>query len=106
MPVKKRGLFNLSTPLQDVPRLWLRDIEPKIVRLDGCWLWMGTVDRNGYPIMTWLDPVTKQRESIMVHRYVANIFWDFLDKDQVRHTCEARNCLNPHHLFIRESKHA
>lgn len=100
--IKKRGLFNLETPLGGVPRLWLRDIEPKIIRegFGGCWIWTGTIDRSGYGILKWTEG--DKRVSVMVHRYVASMFWEFPEAARVRQKCFVRNCLNPHHIYVKE----
>lgn len=60
---------------------------------NGCWLWQGELNRNGYG-RVWHKGVRH-----MVHRFV----WRWLNKplsdDQVLdHICRNRNCCNPTHL--------
>lgn len=91
---KKRTLFNRNSKLVDVPQEWLRWIEPKIKigAFAPCWIWIGAMERNGYPIMNVDGSV------VMVARYVASMFWDFPKSAYVVHSCRARNCVNPNHL--------
>jgi hypothetical protein len=61
---------------------------------NGCWLWIGGLDRKGYGKFH----VTKKREA-RAHRwcfeYVLGSIPEGLDLD---HTCRNRRCVNPSHL--------
>ena len=95
-------MINGATPIKDVPREWLRYVEPYIERnLGPCWIWVGALDRQGYPkISIAKDLVTGKASTVMVHRYVAGMFWDFPKKYYVTQSCGVRNCVNPNHLII------
>ncbi len=93
---KKRALINMHTRFENIPKEWLNQIEPFVVRgpFLPCWVWCGALDRNGYPIKN-VDGVM-----VMVHRYVAKIFYDFPDNWYVKRECNVQNCVNPNHLVI------
>lgn len=101
---QRRIPFNPAhTALDEIPREWLRDIEPRVNRVgfNDCWIWEGPIDDNGYPYYTMLDPlVAGRRIKIMVHIQVARMFWNFPENYYVRHSCDVRNCIKPHHLYI------
>lgn len=63
---------------------------------DGCWLWSGTVDREGYGKVS--DPVG--RGTIGAHR--ASWFWTHGELPEeglhLDHLCKVRNCVRPDHL--------
>jgi len=94
--IKRRALFNIHTQLENVPKEWLNHVEPHVVRgaFLPCWVWAGACDRNGYPIMRVDDGM------VMVHRFVAGLFWTFDKSYYVRRTCKVNNCVNPNHLHI------
>lgn len=66
---------------------------------NGCWLWTGTVDHDGYGIFTGnYDGLVYRR----AHRYS----WAFHAKGQVPegmfvcHSCDTPGCVNPDHLWL------
>lgn len=97
-------LFYEFTPLQEVPKEWLQDIEPLIVRNQrdwpGCWIWQGPIDKDGRPVINFTDFLTKKRKQVRVARMVMKIFWEFEEYYNVRHSCGNLQCLNPHHLKL------
>lgn len=100
MLIKRRPLINLLTQFGNVPKEWLNHIEPKIVRgpFLPCWVWSGALDRNGYPTFY------VEGDMVMAHRYVAKLFYIFPDEWYVTQSCNVRNCLNPTHIVIKETK--
>lgn len=97
-------LFYEFTPLNKIPREWMQDIEPLIVRdipdWPGCWIWQGVRDAKGHPIITFTDYATKKRRMVRAARMVMKIFYEFEDHLDVVHSCGNFSCLNPHHLKI------
>lgn len=106
MIVRKRPIFNLRTSLENIPREWLVHVEPYVMRGSWlpCWVWMGGTDRNGYPVMNVRDSDGK-RKKIMVHRYVAGMFFEFNPALTVRRTCNTLNCVNPAHIQVTRRHH-
>ena len=80
--------------------------EPLIVRFmrsvnktDTCWLWTGSIGKNGYGILSQKDKDLWGTRA--VHR------WSYIyhkgkiaDNLMVRHTCDIRHCVNPAHLTL------
>jgi hypothetical protein len=93
----RRPIIDMDTRLRDMPLDWLRYVEPKIMRGPylPCWIWTGSVDKNGYPFIR--DPHLKK--IVMCHIWVARMFYDF-EGEYVTRTCSRRNCVNPNHLLV------
>jgi hypothetical protein len=62
---------------------------------NGCWLWTGTTDQDGYGI------INSQNKNIRAHRWAAK-YLKGLDIDGlcVCHTCDTPSCVNPDHLWV------
>ncbi len=92
----KRPLIEMSSRLQDIPELWLKIIEPKIMRGPylPCWVWTGAMDDDGFSIIN----APGLRKNYKGHRFVAELFWEFPQTFYVAHTCQRPNCLYPAHL--------
>lgn len=59
----------------------------------GCWIWMGSLNRNGYGRYI-LGGRTR-----VVHRLIWILLGKPLsDKEVLDHLCRVRCCCNPHHL--------
>lgn len=99
--IKRRALFNALTKLENIPKEWLNHVEPHVVRgaFLPCWVWAGACDRNGYPIMRVDGSI------VMVHRFVASLFWTFDKGHYVKRTCNVNNCVNPNHLVVTGKHH-
>lgn len=97
---KRRPIFNMITRLENVPKEWLNHVEPKIMRgpFLPCWVWTGALDRNGYPVMQF------EGQTIMMHRFVAKIFYNFPDSWYVTRSCNVQNCLNPAHIVVKPTR--
>ena len=60
---------------------------------DGCWLWMGATDGNGYGL-SWLG-----RHSGRAHRIVYTVYKGEIPAGmQLDHLCRNRACVKPEHL--------
>lgn len=99
----KRPLINLDSKLRDMPAAFARDVLPHLTwyGFEPCWIWFGSVDFRGYPIMrrTRQDG-SKKLEQFMMRRLVASMFWQFPDDAVIKLSCENINCLNPNHLVV------
>ena len=99
VPVKRRPFFNPAA-LGNIPREWLRFVEPYVVRgaFLPCWIWAGQIDSRGYPRLHYRDPRTGKSKYLYVHRLVVTMFWDVPQRWYVRRSCQTLNCVNPHHM--------
>lgn len=76
-------------------RLW----EKVKVQSNGCWLWMGATDTQGYGCMR-VDNDFGLQESMRVHRVSYLAFrGEIPDGMSVLHHCDTPRCVNPEHLF-------
>jgi hypothetical protein len=98
--VKIRPFFR-SEHLDNIPREWLRFVEPHVVRgaFLPCWIWAGNIDEHGYPRLHYRDPSTRKSKYIYVHRLIVRMFWDVPERWYVKRRCDTVNCVNPHHLI-------
>ena len=61
----------------------------------GCWIWTGSVDRDGYGL------IRAGRKTLRAHRVsmLVNKQTDPIGR-HVLHCCDVPSCVNPDHLFI------
>lgn len=65
---------------------------------DGCWLWSGQLDRDGYG-RVYVAQQGRPPKTIMAHRYVyLSLSEPIPDGLQLDHLCRVRACVNPAHL--------
>lgn len=71
----------------------LQVVEDKyFVAPDGCWLWLGSIDRDGYGN-------AKTRYGRAAHRLTYQAYvGDIPEGMQLDHLCRQRSCVNPYHL--------
>jgi hypothetical protein len=98
----KRPLIEMSSRLQDIPELWLKLVEPYIMRGPylPCWIWTGGMDDEGFALVRH----TALKRTYKGHRFVAELFWDYPKNFYIGHTCQRPNCLYPGHLVPQSSK--
>lgn len=61
---------------------------------DACWMWLQSVDRNGYGRTFWDGRCTQ------AHRIAWQIINGPIPKGiQILHTCDNSSCVNPTHLY-------
>lgn len=64
--------------------------------LTGCWLWVKTLNINGYGVYS--DPRPKMHY-VSAHRRSYELFIGDLDSNlTIDHLCSVRRCINPDHL--------
>lgn len=103
---KKRPLLTLDSKLRDIPAAMCRDVLPHVTwyGFEPCWIWFGSVARNGSPIIRRKNPTTGKVEQFSVRRLVASYFWEFGDDIFCRLSCENMNCVNPAHIVLTGDK--
>ena len=75
--------------------IWQKLKSHRVVKPDGCWVWDGCKDKDGYGKITW------NKRYYRVHILVAELtFNDFKSWLCVCHTCDNPKCFNPEHLFM------
>ena len=66
----------------------------KISSKEGCWLWLGYKNEDGYGIFRY------GKRMIGAHRVSWVLFKKNIEKgNQINHICDVRNCVNPEHLY-------
>jgi hypothetical protein len=66
------------------------------IRIDGCWRWLGGVDKDGYGIAKFIG-----NRRVRVHRAAYQIFNGKIPHGMmVCHSCDTPGCVNPEHLFV------
>lgn len=72
---------------------WLR--ENVRVNEDGCRIWAGTFQRDGYPIVGW------QYSKVSARRLLMQLLGHDIDRSKVVfNVCGDRRCMNPAHLRV------
>lgn len=67
----------------------------KVVREEGCWKWIASIDNCGYGI------IGIGQKLFRAHRVSWVLHNGEIPADQhVLHTCDTRSCCNPAHLFL------
>lgn len=68
----------------------------KVQKTEGCWLWTGAINTNGYPALT--EPGHRGRQ-VRAHRYAYELLVGPIPEGmQIDHLCEVKRCVNPQHL--------
>lgn len=66
-------------------------LENVMVDHDGCWIWLGQKNNNGYGVSSWA----------LVHRMAFICTVGMIPKDMtLDHLCRRKACLNPNHLEV------
>lgn len=83
-----------------LPPIEVREVLEKIDRSQGdCWLWTGSIDKDGYGVQRWAYPDGRPKNNRPAHQVVweiANGRWFPLGEWDHWRTCQ-RRCVNPYH---------
>ena len=68
------------------------------IPFSGCWIWLGTIDKDGYGRM--IGSTNGIREFQFAHRASYEHHKNKIKNDkQICHTCDIPSCINPAHLY-------
>ena len=66
--------------------------------MSGCWIWIGSLNKNGYAQMS---APHADESPLRAHVVSYKLFKGKIKKGlDVRHTCDLRCCVNPDHLLV------
>jgi hypothetical protein len=87
-------------PALPLPPIEVREVLGKIDRSQGdCWLWTGSIDKDGYGVQRWAYPDGRPKNNRPAHQVVweiANGRWFPVGEWDHRRSCP-RHCVNPYH---------
>jgi hypothetical protein len=83
--------YGVKTPIKGIAKL----NHHKIVMSDGCWLWNGCTDKDGYGVARY-DGKSWRVPRLALFLFKPGEFKSGLD---VLHTCNRPTCFNPNHLY-------
>jgi len=76
-------------------------LEPKVIPepMSGCWIWLGTLDKDGYGKTTHSRDGLKR--DVRAHRLVYELLVGPIPHGALlRHSCDNPCCVNPDHLCV------
>lgn len=93
---EKRRLYALKWRHEHLNKKVLTGVEKllsKTIVSDGCWLWVGRLNDDGYGMMSLSGKqIGAHRASYILHKGAIH------DGLEIDHLCRVRNCVNPNHL--------
>lgn len=65
----------------------------KVLKTDGCWIWIGAKDKNGYGRFLFNNSLLTAHRASYILKYEV-----IAEGKDVHHTCGNPSCVNPEHL--------
>lgn len=94
--VKRFAILHNSISPEEKKRIIKKRIKDNIKVVNGCFIWQGCVDKNGYGSFSVENKPSK------VHREAYKAYHGEIKKGSfICHTCDNPSCCNPEHLYIR-----
>lgn len=91
-----RGKRLRTIPIESYKKLLREQLENKVTKNEsGCWLWIGTMQKNGYGSKKLFGKTTTAHRAAYF-AYNGEIPTGM----EVMHNCDVRGCINPAHLSI------
>lgn len=83
-----------ATRIQGLPTITRFYAKVKIDKKTGCWMWQGSINKDGYGQSIWIG-----RERWIPHRFAYHYaFGKIAAGLEIHHKCENRSCVFPLHL--------
>lgn len=80
--------------------LYRRFTNKVLLSSSGCWIWGGSLDKDGYGYIT-ITNEDGTRSTLKIHRLAFTLFVGVIPVGlNVLHSCDVRNCCAPEHLFL------
>jgi len=83
-----------------IQKLYERIYKKSEKNLNGCLIWKGACNKNGYGQISIRDLVNKKKKYVLLHRLIYKLNnKNFDEKNYVLHSCDVRNCIEISHLY-------
>jgi len=91
-PLRFLSGHHFEAPLEE--RFWM-----KVMKTDGCWLWTGAKDGQGYG-QIW----DRQTQRLLAAHRLSWTLTHGAPKGDVLHRCDTPACVRPEHLFLGDQR--
>jgi hypothetical protein len=89
------GMHSISVPIEEKLRNYIERAGPLTTK---CWIWQGSVDKDGYGLLTWYEGDQKHQRAHRASWVFHN--GEIPDELLALHHCDNPSCINPDHIYI------